>query len=478
MEELPTAQEALGLSTESVGGGPLAPSLVQPLVASLLTGALSSLIELLGDSLTCLPGLEAMHSNPHASADPEVAAHLDVVSPSLRATLHGGGGGGGGWVADEGGRAYDEGGEGEGSPFPFVSQADVVGAVEGLVRRMLEGALHSHHFAMSGGGADAAGGSAAEEPMASSSSSVTPRTRGPPRGRASSPRAGGSPRHSAAADGGRTVEADGGGARAQLLVREAQATSERLAEANGRLEGELSELTAAHEEVLDTMRQLQSELEAAREASRHATERNVELTEQLRRASSVRDALETSAVEERAHARTRAAEAAEAAAEAARRAADAEMRSERSSWEVSQRHELAALRAAKEAEAASGAEATRRAERLQAEKHALERERAALLGRVAAAEQAAAAAESLELHTLPRAALAHDDPLTANPAGMPFHLHGAALAPTSSADANESPRRTVGAYELPLMCEVPPTPPSEAASSWRAGSFGRPLGPP
>ena len=93
LDELPNAQEALGLSADAAGGGALPEGLVQPLVATLATAALRATVRELGDSVLALPGLES-----NAGGAP--------------------------------------------------SQADAVGAAEALVRRMLEGALHGHHAAL------------------------------------------------------------------------------------------------------------------------------------------------------------------------------------------------------------------------------------------------------------------------------------------------------------------------------------------
>ena len=120
LDELPNAQQSLGLMGQP-GGGPLPPALVQPLIATLTAAALRATVRELGDALLSLPGL----GNDSAGL------------PT------------GGDDADDFGSAMG------------VSQADAVGASEAFVRRMLEGALHAHHAALATNDAAAANSQAA-----------------------------------------------------------------------------------------------------------------------------------------------------------------------------------------------------------------------------------------------------------------------------------------------------------------------------
>ncbi len=138
LDELPRAQEALGLSADAAGGGALPSGLVHPFVATLVTAALSATVRELGDSLLALPGIES-------------------AAGALRQGGAGTGAGGG------------------------PSQADAVGAAEALVRRMLEGALHGHHAALAQAAyaeeAAAAGGESGAQDAAGSGTSGVPSAR-------------------------------------------------------------------------------------------------------------------------------------------------------------------------------------------------------------------------------------------------------------------------------------------------------------
>ena len=104
-----------------------------------------------------------------------------------------------------------------------MSQADALGAAEGLVRRMLEGALHGHHYALALAEADSAEGDAA----------------------------------SAAPTGAAFVTSPGGGGiyspnpsgRTILKLRESEEYVKRLTADKTRIEAEHASLQEEHKEV-------------------------------------------------------------------------------------------------------------------------------------------------------------------------------------------------------------------------------------
>ena len=158
LDELPAAQEALGLSADATGGGALPLPLVQPFVAHLASAALRSAVDHLGDGLLALPGLEGLHPRTTGGDAAAFGGGLDGIGgegplepdgalSAALAALHSPTGGG---TAS----AFSASADGA----PFVSQADALGAAEGLVRRMLEGALHAHHHALAHGGGGGGGG--------------------------------------------------------------------------------------------------------------------------------------------------------------------------------------------------------------------------------------------------------------------------------------------------------------------------------
>ena len=92
LDELPAAQDALGLSIDGTGGGELPNELVQPLVATLTAAALRATVHELGDSLLSLPGLEKLGALTEAATTrlgrPEM---VEVAAAAARtATLRAG----------------------------------------------------------------------------------------------------------------------------------------------------------------------------------------------------------------------------------------------------------------------------------------------------------------------------------------------------------------------------------------------------
>ena len=340
LDELPAAQDAMGLPIDATGGGELPSNLVQPLVATLVSAALRATVHELGDALLALPGLEAMQaggggggpgnpSKPSAYNDDDTET---VYSPNSRYT-----------ASQPGSPLASE--LKNGGP---ISQADALGAAEGLVRRMLDGALHGHHFALALAEDDGMRASGTFEQAEQAGWGV------------SSPSTG----------------------KTRLKLREAEATVERMREEAGQLHSEHQSLLDEHREVsternalLNANRQLDAECDAARSLAEKANERSKELTEELRKAFEAREAVEAELAEVRSNLKTQVTSAVDAAQEAARRAFDVEGVQDK----MAQERELSALRAARDAEAAASEEARKRADRLEAEKHALERERAALL---------------------------------------------------------------------------------------------------
>ena len=363
LDELPAAQDALGLALDPTGGGALPKDLVQPLVATLTAAALRATVHELGDALLSLPGLEGLAA---VSAD-------DLEGPLGR----------------EGGDEYEADlDELTGS----VSQADAVGAAEGLVRRMLEGALHGHHFAlalaMSGDDDDAVGGGTDGRHFGTSSAfGASDRSFGT---------------GSAAGGGGGGVDGvDGDGAmptaKDMLKLREVQAAVLRLSEENGTLVNEHNALLDEHTDLkgernalISANRHLEAEHEAAREAERAASDRASELSTELHRSYAARDAIEADLAELRSSVQSQVVTAVEASQAAAKASYDSDMRHDRLSLE----REVATLRASRDAEVAANAEVQRRCDRLSAEKHALEVERAALLAERAANDTRAAAMQA------------------------------------------------------------------------------------
>lgn len=334
LDELPAAQDALGLSIDGTGGGELPNELVQPLVATLTAAALRATVHELGDSLLSLPGLEKLGAF-NGGGDNEAGEAGD-----------GGGGSGGG----EDGNAASWSGS--------VSQADAVAAAEGLVRRMLEGALHGHHFALAlamSGDDDAA--PTGEQFYASATTMST-------------------------AYGDDGVERQIPTAKDLLKLKETQAAVMRLSDENGQLVNEHNALLDEHadlhrerNELLAANRRLEAELKASREAEQSSSDRASELTSELHRSYASRDAIEADLTELRSSVKTQVVSAIEASQAAAKASYDVDMRHDRQTLE----RELASLRASRDAEVAANAEVQRRCERLESEKHALEVERAALL---------------------------------------------------------------------------------------------------
>lgn len=353
LDELPAAQDALGLSIDPIGGGALPNDLVQPLVATLTAAALRATVHELGDSLLSLPGLEPLAAATGGSSEGPLG-HEDDDS---------------GGVASE----IDESGH--------VSQADAVGAAEGLVRRMLEGALHGHHFALAlaMSGEDVAAGRAEGTDGISNVSTYST-------GQVASYT---------------SNEATGvPDAKDLLKLREVQAAVLRLSEENGALVEEHNSLLDEHaelkrerNELLSANRHLEVELQAAREAERGASARASELAGELQRSYAARDAIEADLAELRSSVQSQVVTAVEASQAAAKASYDINTRHDR----VALERELASLRASRDAEIAANAEVQRRVDRLTAEKHALEVERAALLAeRTANFTRSAALAATLE----------------------------------------------------------------------------------
>lgn len=253
------------------------------------------------------------------------------------------------------------------APAGYVSQADALGAAEGLVRRMLEGALHGHHFALTLAETDGGGGD-------------VPASKGAWGGAPSSPIS------------GKTV----------LKLREAEATvgrlrddSTRVATENARLRDEQREISIERDSLFMANRQLDAELEGARKLAESANARSKELTEELQRAFEARESVEADLAELRATVKKQVVSAVEASQEAARRAFDADMRRD----QMAQERELAALRAAVDAERAASEDARRRCEVAELEQAKLEREKAALLAERTASATRAAALAHATLHS-------------------------------------------------------------------------------
>lgn len=357
LDELPAAQDALGLAIDPVGGGELPTDLVQPLVATLTAAALRATVHELGDALLSLPGLEGL-AQPAIADDADAAPH----SPTSHPTSPNG-------ISAFGVSSLSLGGGGGGSKSS-VSQAEALGAAEGLVRRMLEGALHGHHSALALAEAD---GEYAAGHAPSSASPLAP----------------GSPIAS-----GRTI----------LKLREAEATVERLVAEKAQLAGEHAVLVDEHREVcnernalLAANRQLDAELDVSHGQNQAAAERSAELTDELTRAFHAREAVEADLTELRANVQTQVVNAVEASQQAARRAFDSDVRHDRSAIE----RELSVLRARCDAETAAAEELRLRCEALELEKTTLAGEKAALLAQRTANSTRDSALASLALATSP-----------------------------------------------------------------------------
>lgn len=399
LDELPAAQDALGLALDPTGGGALPNDLVQPLVATLTAAALRATVHELGDSLLSLPGLEGLAA---------------VSSDNLEGPLGRDGG------DDEGGPTFEADLE---EMTGSVSQADAVGAAEGLVRRMLEGALHGHHFALAlaMSGDDDTGTSA----FGNSGFGLSDR----------SALGGG-----AGSDGG-----DGDGsmptAKDMLKLREVQAAVLRLSEENGSLVNEHNALLDEHNDLkserndlISANRHLEAELEAARDAERAASDRASELSTELQRSFAARDAIEADLAELRSSVQSQVVTAVEASQAAAKASYDSDMRHDRLSLE----REVATLRASRDAEVAANAEVQRRCDRLEAEKHALEVERAALLAERAANDTRSAAMQATLESLSPVSPRRSDAAVAASIAASPRGLQRSPLA----AMAHEEPARS------------------------------------
>ena len=337
LEELPAAQDALGLSIDPAGGGELPPDLVQPFVASLTAAALRATVTELGDVLLALPGLERLIRPPEGYLSPPPKEHrMDAYASAASSPTSA--------PASPAGRS--------------VTQAEAVGAAEGLVRRMLEGALHGHHAAVALAEADGEVGASAEG--------------GGAWGAAASPMSG----------------------KAILRVRAAEAAAERASEDHAKLATQHEALAEEHREVaherdalLVANRQLDAELNSLRVLVDSTNERSSSLTDELRKAYEGREVVEADLTSLRASVQKQVAAAVEASQEAARRAFDVDVRHDR----LASDREMSALRAACEAERAASEEVRHRCARLEAEKKALERERAAMLAERAASNTRSAA---------------------------------------------------------------------------------------
>ena len=341
LEELPAAQDALGLAIDPAGGGELPRELVQPFVASLTAAALRATVTELGDVLLALPGLESLIRPPEGYLSPQPnhppnEHRMDASAASSPTSA----------PASPAGRS--------------VSQAEAVGAAEGLVRRMLEGALHGHHAAVALAEADGEVGASAEGGG------------GGAWGAAASPMSG----------------------KAILRLRAAEAAAERASEDQAKLATQHEALAEEHREVaherdalLVANRQLDAELNSLRVLVDSTNERSSSLTDELRKAYEGREAAEADLTSLRASVQKQVAAAVEASQEAARRAFDVDVRHDR----LASDREMSALRAACEAERAASEEARHRCARLEAEKKALERERAAMLAERAASNTRSAA---------------------------------------------------------------------------------------
>jgi hypothetical protein len=361
LDELPEAQEQLGLPADASDGRPLPPSLVQPLVASLTAAALRATVHELGEAMLALPGLEAMDQVAGGAGggvggstqgplwregDVTGGLYADAAAPANSPPATAAASAAGGGMGDGGG----------------ISTSDAVGAAEGLVRLMLEGALHGHHFALAlhldaeasgADGGEGKGGLDGREAM-----------------------------EMAHAYPGSPTRRGGATAKELLQLREAQAAVLRLSDENAQATDEYNvlldqkeEISSERNELLASNRQLDAELSSARDAADAAQERIIQLNDELHASLSARELVEADLAELRASVKSQVFEAVEASQEAARRSYDVDMKHDRAGLE----RELSTLRAAREAESAASAELQRRCDRLTAEKVALERERAALL---------------------------------------------------------------------------------------------------
>ena len=429
LDELPSAQQSLGLPSDATGGGELPPDLVEPLVATLTAAALRATVHELGDALLSLPGLEGLDLGAAAGEGP------------LEYGDGGGGGGGGGRSPLRSQVSFFEEGSSSG-----VSQADAVGAAEGLVRRMLEGALHGHHFAlalaMSSDEAAGESGSDAYQPS--------------------------SPNQPTAKDLLRLREA-------QAAVLRLSAENEDLVHEHNALLDRQMELGGERNELLSVNRDLEAETAAAKTAAEQARERSAQLSDELQQSLKARQALQDDLKELTSSVKEQVLSAVEASQAAAKASYTDDMRHDRMALE----REINMLRASRDAEVAANSEVQMRCDRLAAEKHALEVERAALLAeRTATSTRATAMEARLESLDSPRGESPRESPRWDSTQASPYNSPRAgsgAFSPRASA-ANEADTFAVSGFHSPRRGGLSPVlgSPGEAASREEDGGYPGP----